>query len=94
MALRIEIAEAARGDIEAIYLTSAADFGLRQAKAYRRAVTETIELLAQHPGIGRGEGLLTRSYPSKSHRVFYRADGETLTVVRIVHARQLPPGFE
>lgn len=94
MALRIEIVQAARGDIEAIYLSSATEFGLRQAKAYRRAITETIELLAEHPGIGRGESALTRSYPAKSHRIFYRADATTLTVVRILHVRQLPPGFE
>ncbi|MEQ8434269.1 MAG: type II toxin-antitoxin system RelE/ParE family toxin [Oceanicaulis sp.] len=75
-------------------MTSAEHFGLNQARAYRRAITETIDLLAMHPGIGRGEGRRTRPYPAQSHRIFYRADGVTLTVVRILHARQLPPGFE
>lgn len=94
MVLRIEIAEAASGDIATIYLASAEDFGLAQAKAYRRMITETIDLLARHPWIGRKEGDVTRSYPSRSHRILYRAGATTLTVMRILHVRQLPPGFD
>lgn len=47
---------------------------------------ETIERLRGAPHLGRTTpGLALLKWPSGSHFVFYRVDGNTLDVVRILH---------
>ena len=94
MALQIRLTPDAEADIKSLYIHSALDFGLAQAKAYRRLITQAVELLAEFPGIGPEICAGARAHTVKSHRIIYEADDTSLTVLRILHMRQLPPGPE
>lgn len=91
MALQIRLTPDAEADIKSLYIHSTLDFGLAQAKAYRRLITQAVELLAEFPGIGPEIYAGARAHTVKSHRIIYEADDTSLTVLRILHMRQLPP---
>lgn len=90
MARRISIARAARLDLENIYVESALQFGLNQARAYRKEITRTARFLSEFPLVGK-ETALGRTFSVKSHRLIYRVEADRITIVRVLHARQLPP---
>lgn len=92
MALQIRLTPDAEADIKSLYIHSALDFGLTQARAYRRLITQAVELLAEFPGIGPEIHAGARAHTVKSHRIIYDTDENSLTVLRVLHVRQLPPG--
>jgi plasmid stabilization system protein ParE len=94
-ALRIEYAAAALADLDQLTRYSALEFGVSAARNYALIIQSAIKRAAVFPGAGAvvGNGLV-RVITAKSHRIFYHANEATLTVVRILRARQLPPGFE
>jgi plasmid stabilization system protein ParE len=94
LALKIELTQAAQNDARQIYVRSAVDFGLNQAKAYRADITRAATLLADFPGVGTKTPSGARTYRVKSHRLIYKASGDTLLILRILHIRQLPPGLD
>ncbi|MGJ3232473.1 MAG: type II toxin-antitoxin system RelE/ParE family toxin [Oceanicaulis sp.] len=95
MARRIKYADAALADLAQLTRYGAMEFGVDAARRYAMTVRSAVRLAAEFPLAGAAAGdAAVRSITSKSHRIFYRADAESLTVVRILHVRQLPPGFE
>ncbi len=94
MALKIEIALDAELDIRQIYVRSALDFGIGQAKSYRGEIEKAVELLALFPSIGVATHSGLRVFGVKSHCIFYEQNGDALKVLRILHTRQLPPGLD
>jgi toxin ParE1/3/4 len=101
MSLRIEKSPRFEADIEAQYRWYVSEAGVAVADAYLAAVHLTIEMLTQHPGVGRrrrfrhpllrGIRSLRATPPFNRHLLFYRYNDKCLFVERIVHgARDLP----
>lgn len=95
MAHQIEFSSAALSDLDDIAYYSALEFGIAAARRYLQALDDGLKLLTAFPDsapvyIWADSHVRVRSI--KSHRIIYstRNDG-ALYVLRILHARQLPP---
>lgn len=78
----------ASADIERIYRFSLSQFGKATADAYHDGLLEAVLRLESYPEMGRQEpGIVPpiRSLPFRSHKLYYRFDGQTILVVRILH---------
>lgn len=78
----------ASADVERIYRFSLAQFGEATADDYHAGLFEAVTRLATHPEIGREEAGIVppvRILVYRSHKLYYRFDGERVFVVRILH---------
>ncbi len=78
----------ASADIDGIYRFSVARFGEATANAYLDGLYEAVLRLEAYPETGREEHGITppvRALTDRSHRVYYRFDGKTVLVVRVLH---------
>jgi toxin ParE1/3/4 len=89
----IDIRTAARRDLDRIADYGLSTYGTDAAIAYQRGLNRLFLSLHSEPGMGRreslGEGV--RSFPYKAHRVFYRMEGDTLVILRVLSPRQETP---
>lgn len=59
-----------------------------------RAISGKIDLLAEHPHLGRelpetiAAGFPCRHFTAENYRIFYRVEGSVVYVVRVVHSLQ------
>ena len=94
-AMRIELSTRAAADLRNLYLQGAEDFGVLQAESYLAILEDSLRLIGDFPYAGTASDPTDptlRAYSVKSHRVVYRIrDGSVPLIVRILHARQLPP---
>ena len=91
------IAEAARADLDALWLYVAEQGGLDAADRLIDAITERFPLLAANPGMGRERNELApglRSFPVGDYLIFYRRARGRIDIVRVLHgSRDLPRFF-
>ncbi|OIP45451.1 MAG: type II toxin-antitoxin system RelE/ParE family toxin [Deltaproteobacteria bacterium CG_4_10_14_3_um_filter_60_8] len=84
-----KLSNAAAQDIEDILEQSLAEFGLLQTEDYFNSLTNCLQLLADHPKMGRAADDIRpgyRRFPHKSHLIFYRpASKHGIFVVRVLH---------
>lgn len=80
---------AALADIDTIYDTTVTQWGLHQAEHYVTLIRATIERLCVHPKSGRQYADIdeVRSIPSGRHLIFYSLQGDTITIIRVLHDR-------
>jgi toxin ParE1/3/4 len=75
-----------------------ADDSLENADRFIDELYETIGQLSRHPGMGRQREELApglRSFPHHRHVIFYKADSNSVDIVRVLHgARDVRGGFE
>ena len=66
-----------------------AEWGIEQARRYRRALTATCERIGEFPEIGQLEPGLNgdRSFVSQQHRIVYRITDRGVLILRFVHQR-------
>jgi toxin ParE1/3/4 len=86
--LEIEILERARDDIYNIIEYGTAEHGETATRAYMSKITKRINWLAANPGLGPVHSELRggiRSFRQGQHRIYYLANAERLTVVRLLH---------
>lgn len=86
--MRLEQSLRASSDLDGIYEYGASSHGTRAALAYVEGIEQRFRLLLDHPRSGRSEDTLVsglRSMPFGSHRNYYRIDGDTITIQRILH---------
>lgn len=86
--MRLRQSPRASADLDSIYDYGAENHGIRAALSYIEAIEQRFRLLLDHPRSGRTEDKLMsglRSMPSGLHRIFYRIDGDTITIQRILH---------
>ena len=86
--MRLKQSPQTSADLDSIYEYGATSHGIRAALAYIEAIEQRFRLLLDHPRSGRTEDTLVsglRSMPSGSHRIFYRIDGDTITILRVLH---------
>jgi toxin ParE1/3/4 len=88
----------AEADILEIVRYTKAEYGDDQAFRYTADLRRQIEFAAEIPGIGaetHGLPPLYRKVRSGAHRVIYRYDDTSITVVRILHEREdVPDDFD
>jgi toxin ParE1/3/4 len=84
----------ARADLRSIAEHSKRSFGPQIAHDYLAGLKHTIAMLARRPRIGsieHGLGDDIRSFPHRSHRIYYREGDGQLTIIRILHQSQDAP---
>jgi len=95
VALRIDYTEAALDDLAEITRYGAFNFGLKAARAYSQSLLDATEILATFPMAGAATtDPLSRVLISQSHRLVYRVEPESILILRILHARQMPQELE
>ena len=85
MTREIVLRPAARSDLIKIWGHGTSRWGVNRTEAYLNGLGELLQLLAEHPEIGRLHEELRpplRMHPYVSHLVLYRAD-VTLEVLRV-----------
>lgn len=101
MSLRANNSRRAELDLAFQYRWYAKQAGVEIAERYLAAFDAEIHRLCEQPGIGRARyfripelaGMRSKSlpHPFDAHLIFYRADGNLLSIERVLHgARDLP----
>ncbi|MGE0256700.1 MAG: type II toxin-antitoxin system RelE/ParE family toxin [Alphaproteobacteria bacterium] len=78
----------AAADLRQIGQYTQARWGSLQRRRYFAALDRCLTFLAEHPDAGRVRDDVRvgyRSWREGSHVIFYRPDGDTVLVVRILH---------
>ena len=95
MVLQIDYTAAAIRDLRDLTLYGAMEFGNAASEHYSNAILAAVKTLAQFPFAGTAvTGSEDRSFIVRNHRIIYRSNAATLSVIRILHTRQLPPGLD
>lgn len=87
---RLRLTPAARADLDAIWNYTVEHWGMDQAEAYVRSLTNAMQLLASSPSLGRKIDDIRQGYlkfPVASHVIFYRAAQDGIDIVRVLHKR-------
>ena len=85
------IRPAAEADLSDIWHYGAENWGTGQADHYTDGLFALFDLLAAFPEMARERNEFTpavRIHPSGIHLVIYRAEGQGVEIIRIVHAHQ------
>ena len=88
-----QLSEAARGDLDALYLYGILNDGLRQADLYYDCLIEKFETLSEHPDWGNDYGFIApmlRRYEYRSHAIYYCPSAKGILIVRVLGGRQDP----
>jgi toxin ParE1/3/4 len=85
---RLDIKAAARAELAQIYQYSVAEFGSQIAEAYMIGLRQAFDRLLEFP-------FIAPAYPDvapevrvllhRSHRIFYRIEGDVVLIVRVLH---------
>ena len=90
---QLVIAPAAKNDLKDIYQYGLRQWGQTQSDSYLTTIKDKFWSLTEQPlmGIERPELLPDiRSLPIQSHTLFYRASGNRIEIIRVLHGRQDP----
>ena len=85
---RVELSRQADADLDGILDYSIAAHGRDTAEAYLRTINAALDWLAERPQLGAPRPDLKRglrSLPAGEHRIYYRVDGKTVLVARVLH---------
>ena len=85
---RLDIKAAARAELAQIYEFSVTEFGSKVAEAYLIGLRRAFDRLLEFPFIGPVYPDVTpevRVFLHRSHRIFYRIDGDMVLIVRVLH---------
>lgn len=88
---RYVLNELAEEDLVQIYVTSALDFGLEQARKYHHKLFQIFDFLAENPLAGAERPELCpacRIYPVGSHIVIYLIREPNISILRVRHKRE------
>ena len=81
-------------DLEDIWLYSFQQWGIEQAHRYHDELVEGMESLRLQPEIGkhtRHSGIDYRYIQVAKHVIFYRLQGNTIRIIRVLHERMDAP---
>lgn len=85
---QLRLTPKARTDLVAILDYTTQHWGVEQAEAYLLSLGETMNLLANQPGLGRQIDDIREGYfkfPAASHIFIYRTRPNIVEVVRVLH---------
>lgn len=89
----VDLSRAARSDLDGVLLYSVEAFGYEVAAKYLADLHQAIVRLIDFPKLGSPAVELkrgTRCLPCRQHRIFYRIEGETILIARILHQAMDP----
>jgi toxin ParE1/3/4 len=87
----LDLSPAARVDLVDIRKYSIEQFSATVADAYFLGFDEAFSLLRRHPLAGEAKpdlGRDIRCIVHRKHRIFYRYDGDTVLIIRVIHHAQ------
>ena len=87
---KVVLKPAARRDVRSILLHTSQRWGFAQRDAYREALDQACTTLSVNPLIGRSRDEIApnlRSHTIQQHIIYYRVEGETVTVLRVLHGK-------
>jgi toxin ParE1/3/4 len=88
--LKLDILPEAEDDIAAVLQYSLDLWGSQQSEEYGTELYEAIESLRMFPEQGRSRPDIfdnARTLVSGKHVIYYRIDGQTISIVRVLHSR-------
>lgn len=88
--MKIELSEAADGDLRAIYKYSYRRFGEEQADRYYKNLWACFHRLAENPRLGRRRADIhppVHSHQHDRHVIFYDVHDDRILIVRVLHER-------
>ncbi len=88
---RLDIKAAARAELAQIYEYSVAEFGWQVAETYLLGLRHAFDRLLEFPFIGPVYPDVTpeiRVLLHRSHRIFYRIEGDMVLIVRVLNKRR------
>lgn len=93
--MKVRLMRAARLDLEEIWIYSAGQWDNAQADAYIEKLALGVTWLARNRGLWHArpeiaEGMY--SFAESSHAIFFCADDDVLSILRILHGRMEPEG--
>ena len=91
MNLKVKYSALARQDVAAIKAWTFRTFGAAQAKHYVRQLQQTMELIAENPGLARKADSIAAELfrtESGSHVFYFRFAEGSIKVMRVLHGRQ------
>ena len=86
--MRFRLTNKAYDDLKNIAAYTQKTWGIEQRREYLSRLDRSFGLIAENVGIGRNCDHIREGYRSHlvgRHLVFYRVEGEMVTVVRILH---------
>ena len=89
--LPLHLTPQAQADLEAIWLYTFDRWGPMQADRYLDMLFDSLEMLAEMPGLARLHPEITppvRLHPRGSHVIVYTDASDTVTILRVLGARQ------
>lgn len=92
--LRVGFSDDAEADLASIGAFSRERFGAARTRLYVRGLRAACRLLGDFPHMApvhRGIRPEIRVLVHRSHRIFYRIEGETVLIVRILHHARATP---
>ena len=75
-------------DLDAIADYTIEKWGIKQLESYLDALIQRFEWLAKNPLLGRDRSDIHpgyRSFPERSHVIFYTVDGDFINIIGISH---------
>ncbi len=89
--MRLEISQKAQNDIYSLQDFGNANFGVLHTRCYLAGLKHTFKNLRGMPELARLReeyGGTVRVHPHRSHLIFYRIEGETAKVLRVLSKHQ------
>ena len=86
--MQLRIGRLAAADVDAIFEYGLLNIGPDAAIAYLDQMETKYRLLLDHPRSGRAEselGTEIRSLSCRSHRIYYRIEGDVIVILRVCH---------
>ena len=87
---RLDFTPDAEDDLRSILEYTRMSWGARQQDVYAEHIAAALQELNQFPDLGRPREEVSpglRAYPVEQHVVYYRADDQMVTIVRILHRK-------
>ena len=84
----LKLTPGARADLDATWDYTATHWGVDQAEAYLLSLSETMQFLANQPGLGRNiDDIKTGYYKflAASHILIFRKSTNAIEIVRVLH---------
>lgn len=91
---RFRLSKLAEADLDETWLYVAGDRGVHVADRLLDDITDRIVMLASHPNAGRLRDELAaglRSFPVKSHIIYYRREQSYILIARVLHGSRDQP---
>lgn len=88
--MRLVVAHLARRELQAIARYSGKEWGAARKAQYMAAIREKFSLLLQRPSIGALRNDIApgyRCHPVGRHLIFYRVEGDSVAILRVLHHR-------